>query len=138
MDKDVVGSATAWVDELIAKLDGATGGILEVKIGDQTVSAFIGEEVVNFFKSNKILLARLGKDLFKSFLLLLNEKRDEEAFNLLLSKMAADEIIARMLMNAQELAQMNDDHDKFMDALKKWAITTATAAATKLLIGLLL
>lgn len=138
MDKNIVENAGVWVDELIAKLDAATGGVLKVKIGDQTLSATIEAEVVNFFKNNKILLIRLGKDLFRSFLLLLNEKRDEEAFNLLLSKMAADEIIARMLMNAAQLQQMNNDHDLFMAALKKWAISAGTAAATKILIGLLL
>lgn len=136
--KDIISDANTWVDEVVAKLDGATGGVLEVKIGDETVSAFIGAEVIDFFKSNKILLVRLGKDTFRSFLLLIHQKRDEEAFNLLLAKMEADQIIARMLMNAQQLQQVNDNNDKFVAALKKWAISALTQAATKLLIGLLL
>jgi len=136
--ENITADVNGWVDELIAKLDAATGGILEVKIGNETVSAFVGEEVVNFFNTNKILLIRLGKDLFRSFLLLLHEKRDEEAFNILLSKMEADQIIGRMLMNAAQLQEMNDDYDKFMAALRKWAVTFLTALMTRLLIGLLI
>lgn len=127
-----------WVDEIVAKLEGAVGGVLEVKIGDETVVATVGDEVVKFFKENKVLLIRLGKELFRSFLLLIHEKRDEEAFQLLLSRMQADEIIARMRMNASQLGQLNDDHDKFMAALKRWAIQALTGLGTKLLIGLLL
>jgi len=136
MDDKAVG--IDWVDEVVAKLEGAAGGVLEVKIGDETISTVVGDAIIKFFKDNKILLIRLGKDLFRSFLLLIHEKRDEEAFQLLLSRMQADEIIARMRMNAAQLAQLNNDHDNFMIALKKWAVTFLTGLSTKLLIGLLL
>ncbi len=126
-----------WVDEIIAKLEGATGGVLEVKIGNETISTIVGDEFIKFFKDNKVLLIRLGKDMFRSFLLLIHEKRDEEAFQLLLSRMEADEIIARMRINASQLAQLNQDHDNFIAALKKWAIMFLTGVTTKLLIGLL-
>ena len=136
MDDKAVG--IDWVDEVVAKLEGAAGGVLEVKIGDETISTVVGDAIIKFFKDNKILLIRLGKDIFRSFLLLIHEKRDEEAFQLLLSRMQADEIIARMRMNAAQLAQLNNDHDNFMIALKKWAVTFLTGLSTKLLIGLLL
>lgn len=136
-DKDAISDATTWVDDVIAKLQGATNGILEVKIGGQTVQAFIGVEVVQFFSTNKILLERLGLDMFRNFLTLLSEKKEEEAFNVLLDKMQADEIIARLNMDANQLQQMNDDYDAFVAAAKKWALTVLEAAATKLIIGLL-
>ena len=137
-DKSVVSAASNWVDEVVSKLDAASGGILEVKIGDETISAFISDEVVLFFKNNKTVLTNLGKDLFKSFLILISEKKQEEAFNIVLQAMDAQAIIDEMNINAHELQQANDHRDAFYAALKKWAITTLEAAATKLLIGLLL
>ena len=137
-DKDIVSDSTKWVDELIAKLDGATGGILEVKIGNETVSAFIGDEFIKFFKDNRVLLVLLGKDAFRNFILLIHQKRDEEAFQLLLTKMGANEIIARMRLNAAQLQQANNDHDAFIAAVKKWTIQFLTQALTKILMGLLL
>lgn len=126
-----------WVDTLLAKLDGATNGVLSAKIGDQTVEAFIGDQTVQFFRNNKVLLIKIGLDLFKQFLMLIHEKRDEEAFAILLQKMEADEIIAKLTADAMELQQMNDDHDAFIASLRAWAIQTLTSAATKLLLALL-
>lgn len=138
MEDKSISSAVTWVDELVAKLDGATNGVLEVEVGGEKISAIIGTAAIQFFKDNKPLLIRLGKDLFKSFLLLLSEKKEEQAFNLILAKMDADAIIARMTMNASELHNLNNDHDQFIVALKKWALTALTQAATKILIGLLI
>lgn len=137
-DKDIVSDAADWVNQLVVKLDGASGGVLEAEIGGQKVSAVLSAEVIKFFKENRLLLLSIGKDLFRAFLLLLSEKKEEQAFTLLLSKMEADAIIARMKMNASQLKKHNDDHDAFVAALKKWAIQTLTQAGTKLLVGLLL
>lgn len=127
-----------WVDELVAKLEGATNGVLEVEVGGEKVSAFLGDEVVQYFKTNRILLLRLGKDLFRSFLMLIHEKKEEQAFNLLLSKMEADELIARMKMNAAALNNVNDDHDAFIASLKKFVTMTLTQLTSKIIIGLLI
>jgi hypothetical protein len=137
-NKDAVTDTTSWVDNLITKLDGATNGILTAKIGDETVEAFLGEQVIQFFKTNKRLLISLGRDAFRNFLLLINENKEEEAFNLLVEKMEADAIIARMRMNAAQLKEYNDHRDAFHAALKKFALDTLTKLAQKLLIGLLL
>lgn len=136
--KDALTNTSSWVDDLITKLEGATNGILTAKIGDETVEAFLGEQVIQFFKANRPLLISLGRDAFRSFLLLINENKEEEAFNLLVSKMEADSIIARMRMNAAQLKDHNDRRDAFHAALKKFALDTLTKLAQKLIIGLLL
>lgn len=126
-----------WVDEVVAKLEGAVDGVIEVEIGGQKLSAVLGPEVVKFFRDNKVLLIRLGRQTFKDFILLISEKRDEEAFQLLLSKMEAADIIARMNMNAEALKYDNDLHDQFMAALKKFAMGVLTSLTAKIIVGLL-
>jgi hypothetical protein len=129
---------TIWVDELIAKLHGAANGVLEVEFGGQKVSAVLGKEVVEWFKDNRLMLIRIGRETFKGFLMLLHEKKEEQAFNLLLSKFEADDIIARMKMNAAELKQDNDLRDQFIQSLKKFALQVLTGVASKIVIGLLI
>lgn len=136
--KDAITDTMNWVDELLVKLEGNVGQVMSFQVGGQTISATIDAAALTFFKDNKPLLIRLGKDLFSSFLILLNEKKEEQAFDLLLSKMEADEIIARLRMDAAELQKMSDDHDSFMAALKTWALNTLSQALGKLLVGLLL
>jgi hypothetical protein len=126
-----------WVDELLSRLENAKDGILEVEVGGQKIVAEIGEDVLLFFKQNKAMLLRLGKDTFRSFLLLIHEKRDEEAFNLLLSKMNAEDIIARMEFNANQLGEYNDNRDKFIAAVKKFVVSALLPTIAKALFGLL-
>jgi hypothetical protein len=89
-------------------------------------------------KNNKELLLRVGKDVFRSFLLLINEKRDEQAFGLLLAKMDADNIILRMEMNATSLSELNKNQETFIASLKKLISDTLLPITVKVLIGLLI
>lgn len=123
----------SWVDEIIAKLSAATDGILKIQIGDQTLEAYLGQEAIQFFKDNKAMLIRVGLDTFAQFLQLLSEKKNEQAFLVLLNKMDADDIIARMNMNADELKQRNDLHDQFIHALEIFFLHVLEGVAVKVL-----
>lgn len=127
-----------WVSQVIDRISTSVNGVIEVEIGGQKIVAVLGKDIVDFFKTNKTVLLRVGKDTFRSFLLLISEHKQEEAFNLLLIKMSADDIILRMEMNAQQLQQYNDDRDKFLAALEKFAKQTLLPLTIKVLIGLLL
>jgi len=126
-----------WVTSVIAKMEGAVNGVLDFEVDGVKVSAVLGPPTIAFFKDNKTLLLRIGKSAFTNFLILIHQKKIEEAFDILLSQMDADNIIARMNMNALQLKQDNDDHDSFVKALKKFAMDTLTSAGTKILIGLI-
>jgi len=126
-----------WVDELVAKLTASVDGTIQVQLGGETVSAFFGKQTIEWFKNNKILLLRVGKRAFKDFLMLLAEKKEEQAFALLLEKMDAENIIARMNMNSAMLKDDNNLHDQFVASLKKFVVTTLTALAAKVIIGLI-
>lgn len=127
-----------WVDNFLAHLDAATDGILSVKIGRTTVSARITKDLAEFFKDNKDLLSRVGKETFRSFLLLIHEKKDEQAFNLLLAKMDADDIILRMEINAQEMGKVNKTRSDFLESLKELVLNKLLPTAAKVLAVLLL
>lgn len=127
-----------WVEEFLARLEAATDGVLNVEVGGQKIVAEIGDDLVDFFKKNKKLLIRVGKSTFRSFLLLLSEKQEEQAFNLLLAKMDAEDIILRLEMNAEALKEYNDTRHEFYDALRKFAWSAIVPALAKALVGLLL
>ena len=127
-----------WVEEFLARLESATNGVLEVKIDGKKIAAKVGDDLSKFFKDNRKLLVRIGKDTFKSFLLLVYEKKNEEAFQLLLAKMSADEIILRMEQNASELKELNDRRDVFVNKLKSFATKTLLPTTVKLVLKLIL
>lgn len=129
---------TNWVDAVIARLEATTNGIFNVQVGGQKLSVVLGTEVVQYFKDNRVLLLKVGQELFCDFLLLIHEKKNEEAFQLLLSKMDAEDLIARMNMSAAELKDYNDTRDKFMASLRKFVISTLTSLASKVLVGLII
>jgi len=107
-----------WVENVIARLESSAGGVME--------------------KENKAVLVRMGVDMFREFVMLLSEKREEEAFDLIAAQMEADDIIAKINMTADELRDHNDARDRFETALQKFAISLLTGAASKILLGLLL
>lgn len=127
-----------WVTQVVAKLETAKNGVLSVEIGGVPVVATFGPEVITFFRDNQVLLTRLGRETFANFLILLQAKKEEQAFNLLLAKMEADQIIARMEMNAQVLQQYQDHQDAFVAATEKWVVVSLAPALIKVLIGLLI
>lgn len=126
-----------WVNELVGRLDEAKDGILEVEVGGQKIVAKITQDFVSYFKENKKLLQRVGKRVFLNFLLLLNEKKQEQAFNLLLAHMTAQDIIQRLQNNAMSLAEQTKLTEEFHASMKKFAISTLTPTLIKLMIGLL-
>lgn len=126
-----------WVEEFVTRLETAVNGVLTAKIGGVEVAAVISDDLTEFFKKNKPLLRRVGKETFRSFLLLLHEKKDEQAFNLLLAKMDAEDIILRMEMNADALKEFNDLRKEFLESLKKFAVTTLTSVLGKVLVALI-
>jgi len=127
-----------WVTQFIAKLEESTDGVLTATIGGVPIVSTFGPEVLLFFKENKILLVRIGKEAFCNFLLLVHQKREEEAFRILLDKMSSEEIIARLNMDAAVLAQYTDDREKFIAATKKWALTSLAPVVIKILLGLII
>jgi hypothetical protein len=126
-----------WIEEFIARLEQATNGILKVEIGGQPVVAQISSDLIAFFKQNRALLVRVGKETFRSFLVLISERKEEQAFNLLLAKMDADDIILRMEMNAQELQQLNATKEEFLVVLRKFLVSTMLPMVAKVLFALL-
>jgi len=127
-----------WVDEFLTRIEAAVDGVLEVEVGGEKIVAEIGDDLVKFFKGNRKLLLRVGKSTFRSFLLLLSEKKEEQAFNLLLAKMDAEDLILRMEQNADALQEYNDTRKDFYDALKKFALNTLVPTLAKALVGLLI
>lgn len=126
-----------WVEELIEKIKIGQGKV-QVIIENNPVIVEMGSEFVTYFNDNRPLILKIGKDTFTSFLVLLSEKKEEAAFNVLLAKMDADEIIARMLANASELSIDTDTREKFVESLKKFAFYTLTPLVLKAVISLLL
>lgn len=136
-NKDAVSDTSNWVDTVIAKLESATNGVLTVQVDGQTLQAVLGADVVAYFKTNKTLLLSLGLEMFKNFIVLVTEKKQEEAFNILVQAMDADAIIARLNMDAAQIQKYNDDLDAFKASLIKFAESTLEGLASKVLIGLL-
>ena len=129
--------ATTWVDDLINKLNATKDGVLNFEIGGQSMTAIIKPELIQYFISNAPLLERIGKDIFKSVLILLHEKKEEQAFDMLISKMDADDIIAKLNGDAADLAQQNKDRDDFIASLEKLLLNTLEQMAIKGLVSLL-
>jgi len=127
-----------WVEEMITKMEIAVGGVMQIKIGDQFVVAQVSQDVVAYFKANKKLLEKVGKSVFRSFLLLINEKKQEQAFNLLLAKMDAEDIIARLEANNQSLDQETTTNEQFVHSVTDFALNKLAPTLIKVLIGLLL
>ena len=127
-----------WVEELIKRLEQAVNGVLRVEIGGQQIVAQITPDLISFFKSNRDLLVRVGKETFRSFLILISEKKEEQAFGLLLAKMEADDIILRMEMNAQELHELNVLKEKFISTLEKFLLNTLLPTVAKIIFALLI
>jgi hypothetical protein len=129
--------ATTWVDDLVNKLNAAKDGVLHFEIGNEKMTAIIKPDVVQYFVTNRRLLERIGRDVFKSILVLISEKKEEQAFLMLLSKMDADDIIARLNGDAATLAQQCKDRDDFIASLKKLLISSLEQLAIKGLMSLL-
>lgn len=127
-----------WIEDFLQHLEAATNGILKVTINGETIQAKISKDLISFLKSNKDLLLRIGKDVFRSFLLLVSEKKNEQAFGLLLAKMDADNIILRMEMNAISLSELNKNKEDFIASLKKLMKDTLLPITVKVLVGLLI
>lgn len=132
-----LGNKDAWVNELLFTLENVKNGLLELQIEGVSVSAEIGNETIEFFKENKAFLIRLGRDAFKSFISLISEKKNEEAFLLLLNRMNAEDLIIKLEQNAEALKQHNNARDLFIEKMKKFAIKLATGLLSKVLLGLL-
>ena len=132
-NKDVM-----WVDEFLAKLENTKNGILEVDIGGTKIAAVISDDLKDFFKENKTLLISLGKDLFKSFLMYIYEKKEEEAFMVLLQKMSVEQMIASLKGDVESLKKYNDDMDIFVKKLKKFVTSVLLPLTAKVLLAALL
>jgi hypothetical protein len=127
-----------WVDEFLAKLENTKNGILEVDIGGTKIAAVISDDLKDFFKENRTLLVSLGKDLFKSFLMYIYEKKEEEAFMVLLQKMSVEQMIASLKGDVESLKKYNDDMDLFVKKLKKFATSVLLPLTAKVLLAALL
>lgn len=137
-NRDATDRDSAWVDLFLHKLDTAKNGLLEVEIDGKSVAAVIADELKEFFQDNKDLLKRLGKEQFKAFLLFLYQKREEEAFLVLLQSMSVEQLIATMKGEAEALKQYNDDMEQFIKKLKKFATQILLPITAKVLLAVLL
>jgi len=127
-----------WVDEMITKMELAVNGVMQIKVGDELVVAKVSQDVVDYFKANKKLLEKVGKSVFRNFLALINEKKQEQAFNLLLSHMDAEDIIARLSSNAASLGQETTTNEQFVHSITNFALTKLAPTLIKVLVGMLL
>lgn len=127
-----------WVMELINKLEAAKDGKIAVEIDGQVLWAKFTPDLIKFFKDNKGMLLRVGRETFRGFLMLLHEKKNSEAFNLLLGKMSADDIIARIGQNAEALKQENDLRDDFIKSIENFLVKTLAPHMLKVMIGMLI
>lgn len=137
-DIDVVTTSkdASWVEQVISMFE-VSNGSLTISIDGTPITIPIEQDLISFFTTNKALLVRVGQETFQNFLMLLNEKKDEAAYDLLLAKMNADDMIAKMNADATELQKMNDDWDQFMIQLKTFAETTLEGIGEKVLIALI-
>jgi len=126
-----------WVTQLMAKLQTITNGKLDVTINGKLVEVPISQDLIQFFLANKQVLTTLGLDLFRQFLDLLQEKKQQDAFDLLLSAMSIDEMINRLNMDAAQLASDNQHRDDFIAALEKFAEDELVGLAGKAIMALL-
>jgi len=129
---------SAWVDLFLYKLETLKNGVLEVEINGKTVAAVIADELKDFFKENKELLIRLGKEHFKAFLMYIHQKKEEEAFLVLLQSMNVEQLIATLKGETESLKQYNDDMDQFIKKLKKFATTILLPITAKVLLAAIL
>lgn len=126
-----------WVAQVIGKLQSSSNGLMEIQVGNSTVGAVLEPEFVKFFETNKVLLLKIGIDLFTEFVSLVHQKRNEEAFDLLAAQMDVDEIISKINLDADGLQQHNDERDKFEQQLEAFAISLVTSAASKIVLAAL-
>lgn len=129
---------STWVEEFLVKVGASVNGVLEVDVGGQTIKAQLEDDVKTFLLGNKLLLVRLGKESFRNFLFLVHQKRDEEAFMLLLAKMDADQLISVLKQDAAELSQYNTMMENFIAKVKQLLISTSLRLASKALFAMLL
>jgi len=130
--------AMDWVDEFIARISVTKNDILEVDINGVKIAAVISKELKEFFTENKDLLRDVGKEHFKAFLLYIYQKKEEEAFMVLLQKMSVDQMIATMKGEAASLALYNTKMENFIAKLKKFVISSLLPITAKVLFAVLL
>lgn len=126
-----------WVTQFLAKLQTATNGSISVTINGKVVAVPISQDLVQFFLQNEQILENLGLDLFRQFLDLLQQKKEQDAFDILLSAMSVDQMISRLNMDAAQLAADNQHRDNFVAGLEKFAEQELVGIAGKALIALL-
>ena len=134
-----IDKSSAWVNEFLIKLEAAANNVLTVDLGNGlTIKAEITSELKDFFLENRFLLIKIGKETFKSFLFLISQKKDEDAFMLLLNKMNADELISRMNSNALSLGQYTTNVENFISKIKIFLLNESLRIAVKALLAILI
>lgn len=130
------GGSKDWVNQIITMFE-TSNGSLTINVDGKPVTIPIAQDLISFFSANEAMLIRVGQDTFQNWLMLLSEKKDEAAYDLLLGHMNADEMIAQMNADAQALQKMNDDWDQFMAQLKDFVEKTLIGIGEKVLIALI-
>lgn len=127
-----------WVDKLIEAMESSVGKILTITVNGQTVQAMVQQDAIDFFRQNKSVLSKMGKQTFADFLGLISAGKRDEAFHLMLQSMSAEDIIAQMQMTTEELKVWNENREKFLGALKEFALKTLAPQLLKVLVAMLL
>ena len=125
-----------WVDNLVSQLE-ANGGKFVASINGQAVLVTVGKPIALFCLENQIMLRKVGQDTFRQMLDLMSEKKNEEAFMLLLKSMSPQDVIDHMNQNAEELAADTDRRKAFWDKLQSLALTIGQSIILKAIVGLL-
>ena len=125
-----------WVDNLVTQLE-ANGGKFVASINGQTVLVTVGKPIALFCLENQAMLRKVGQATFRHMLDLMSEKKNEEAFMLLLKSMSPDDIIDHMNQNSEELAANTNPRKAFWDKLESLALTIGQSIILKAIVGLL-
>jgi hypothetical protein len=125
-----------WVDSLVTQLE-ANGGKFVASIDGQTVLVTVGKPIALFCVENQVMLRKVGQATFRHMLDLMSEKKNEEAFMLLLKGMNPDDIIDHMNGNSDELAADTDQRKAFWDKLESLALTIGKSIILKAIVGLI-
>ena len=127
-----------WVSELITRFELAKNGTIQINIDGKIINTTIASDIIEYFSTNRIILERMGIDVFKQFLQLISESKNEQAFNIILAKMSADDIIIRIQQNASSLNHETQTTEAFIESLKKFVISTLVPTLAKFLFTLLI
>lgn len=110
-------SDSQWVDELIGKLEDAVTNKKPIKFNDagKEVLVEIKNEVVDLVKENRNQLIKIGRQVFKRFLLLMHKQHEFEALTVIYEKLDNSELLDRYKEDSARLAELATETQESRD-----------------------